>query len=152
MNRGNSLGVIVVAIIVCTALAMSLGGSDLIAGWVAGQRAEYAKARADLVISEAAANAIRADTAQTWMLLLILGGVVFLLLCVIILQAGRAVAREHEVHRRIAAEETRLAIAAANLEWARQMWLARMEQDESPKVKGRLAEFEESVTMWGVEL
>ena len=162
MNRGNNLnglGVIVVAIIVCTALAMSLGGSDLIAGWAAGQRAAYANARAaevaaraDLVISEAAANAIRTDTAQTWMLPLILAGVVFLLLCVIILQAWRATTYEHETLRQIAAEETRIAIAVANLELAHKMGLAGIKENEPPTVKGRLAEFEESVTMWGVEL
>jgi len=169
MNRGNNLGIVVVSVIVCGVLAMALGGSDLIAGWAAGQRAEYAAARAEeadararLVISQAAAYAIQTDARQTWLIPLVFAGVVFLLLAVIIIQAWRVTMQERAAQRRIAAriaaiEDAAQAIEAVNAGLMREriaeLWPEPLPllMPQPPEVRGRLVEFERSVVQWGVE-
>jgi len=105
-NSGGGF-VIVLALIVCAVLVMTLGGgAQLIEGFLVGKQAERTAAQAVLVqaqaryvISEAVANSIRTDAAQTWLVPIALGCVIVLLIGIVMFEVYRVIAAERRITR-----------------------------------------------------
>jgi len=105
-NSGGGF-VIVLALIVCAVLVMTLGGgAHLIEGFLVGKQAERTAAQAVLVqaqaryvISEAVANSIRTDAAQTWLVPIALGCVIVLLIGIVMFEVYRVIAAERRMMR-----------------------------------------------------
>ena len=152
-KSGGGIIAVFAAIVICALAFMTLGGgSDLIAGFVVGKQAEKIAAQAELVqaqtayvISEAAANSIRTDAAQTWLVPIAMGCVIVLLIGIVLFEAYRVTRAEKRIV--IALKWLEAADNAAIIHDVNHALQYRRNAQAAPRVlefdaRGKLAEWE----------
>ena len=104
-DNGNGIGSIVGGALLAVVLFMLLGGSKLFSAQYEAAKADALQARALYVLADASAGAVRAQTAQSWLVPLAASALVVIVVLFIIIDTRRV--REIERQRNIALAEAR---------------------------------------------